>query len=281
MWSKIQIIKEMNRSYLVFHGEEDDTETDYQMRMAAEVKIPVFVNLQIRQTDCHLEYYYDISGKFSLEEWVQHQLMNKKELQALFQALFEAYEAVEAYLLDADRIILAPSCIMVNGDCTKIQFCYGADTESSFFTGLQELMQYLLTKLNHSDKETVRVGYALYQYCKQEQCAFSELLEVFESHKAENTWENESIHQHQGVSDTDKKDIHGDFLWDAKLPVVLSREEAEEKLYSAGRTPEQKADDRFSKYKEHGGGFLENPWLLLGILSGVLVLVVGIYYLNH
>lgn len=281
MWSNIQIIKEMNRSYLVLQGEENCTEMDYQMRMVTEVPIPVFVNLQIRQTDCHLEYYYDISGKISLEKWLQHQLMNKKELEALFQALFEAYEAVETYLLDADRIVLSPSCIMVNGDCTKVQFCYGADTEGTFFTGLQELMQYLLTRLNHSDGETVRIGYTLYQYCSQEQCAFSEMLEVFENHRADNLWKGQLCHQRSDVSHTEQNDVGTDFMWDSKLPVVLSKEEAEETLCPTGGEGAQKDHNSFGGHKDQRKHFAGKQWLLLGVLSGVLALIGSVCDLNQ
>lgn len=281
MHHKVENIKEMNRSYLVLRGEENCTETDFQMRMAAEAEIPVFVKVQIRQIDCHLEYYYHISGKVVLNEWLQHRLISRKELQALFQALFQAYEAVEAYLLDADRIVLHPSCIVVNGEGREPQFCYGTEGEHSFSENLQELMQYLLTRLNHSDEETVRVGYTLYQYCRQEQCVLGEMLQVFETGRGQDTWGNGLSNQYPAADGEDRKEACPDTLWDSQLPVVLSREEAEEKLLSSGEAGVQKSAEGLLEHKSQAGHVSGWQWLLISVLSGVFALLGGIYCLAH
>lgn len=278
MNTSIQNVKEMNRIYLVLQGEENCTEPDFQMRMAAEADIPAFVKVQIRQTDCHLAYYYDISGKVSLEEWLQHRLIQCKELQALFQALFQAYEAVETYLLDANRILLYPSCIIVNGEGMEPQFCYGMEEKASFAESMQELMQYLLTKLNHSDEETVRVGYTLYQYCRKEQCALGEMLQVFASSKGQRSW-NEGGSEQRSIEGTENQgELFSDTVWDCGLPAVVS-EEAEERLLSVDQTAGRQSVDRIWEYENATKHISGLQWLILSVLSGGLALFGGIYCL--
>ncbi len=277
---RIQKIKEMNRNYLVLE-EESGTEADFQMRMAAEGDIPVFVKMQIRQIDRRLEYYYDISGKIPLNEWLQHRLLSSRELEALFQALYQAYEAAETYLLDAERIVLMPSCIAVNGEGTEPQFCYGTAGTSSFSENLRELMQYLLTRLNHSDEKTVRVGYTLYQYCRQEQCNLGEMLRIFEKDRVQETWGNESLNRHPAAEEADSPEDGADTLWDSQLPVVFSREEAEERLLSAGKTAAAGGSQEPGEHTAQGEQISGWQWLLLGILSGLFALFGGIYCVLH
>ncbi len=272
--SFIQHIKELNRNYLVLQGDENGTEPDFQMRMAAEADIPVFLKLQIRQIDCRLTYYYDSSGKVSLEEWLEHRLMQRKELEALFHGLFQAYEAAEVYLLDGDRILLSPSCIMVNGEGIAPQFCYGTEGGKSFLEGIEELMQYLLTRLDHSDAETVRAGYTLYQYSRKAQCTIKEMIQVFECGRSNGIWvEGETNLTEEG----EREGLSADTVWDSGLPAVVSGEKGS--LLSAEPVSGLQIDDKMMEYKKHSTQVSGLQWLLLSVLSGALALIGGIYCL--
>lgn len=276
---KIQTIKEMNRTYLVVQETEEHTETDYQMRMTAEADIPALIPVQIRQVDCYQAYYYDISGKVSLEEWARHRLVTRQELQVLFQALYQVYGTVESYLLDADRICLSPACIMVNGEWNQVQFCYAVTEEGTFTAGLQALMQFLLTRLDHQDKETVFVGYTLYQCCRQDQCPMEEMLQVFDTGKMQKTGQNNLWNPYPDT-ETDTVDAAcQEDLWEGDMTVVLSESEARERLLAV---PAEKSRENGCRiHQNRGKGLLGWQWLAVSILSGVLALLGSLYCLHY
>lgn len=276
---KIQTIKEMNRTYLVIQETEEHTETDYQMRMAAEADIPVFLPVQIRQIDCDQAYYYDISGKASLEEWTRHRLVTRQELQVLFQALNQAYDTAESYLLDADRICLSPACIMVNGEWSQVQFCYTVMEEGTFTIGLQALMQFLLTRLDHQDKETVFVGYTLYQYCRQDQCTIGEMLQVFDIGKMQKAGQHDLWNPYPDTEADAVNAVYPEDLWEEDMTVVLSEAEARERLLAV--PAEGNRESSCLRQQNRGKGKLGWQWLAVSILAGVLALLGGLYCLQY
>lgn len=267
---EIQYVREMNRNYLVLHGEENQVEIDYQTRMVLENNISVFADMQVRQIDCHLEYYYEISGKITLEQWMQKQLIGRQELQALFIALCRAVQAVNEYLLDADRVFLNPTCILLDSVSLQVQFCYGAAAGTPFLEALQELMQHLLTRLNHNDEETVRIGYTLYQYCQQKYYAIEEMLSVFETERRR---DGESYESRPDLS-TNEKPYGAGGMDNLEETAILSYEENPngffygEKEEMALQMENRNAADRYTGWQ----------WLLESILTGLLAVSAGVYY---
>ena len=124
-------VREMNRNYLILSGKEDEMELDYQMRMLTENEIPGLISAQIRQVDCHIEYYYEISGRVSLAQYLARHQMQYKELEALITGLHQVSGAAEEYLLDIDQVLLEPELIFLNQKGDTVSFCYGKDRNSS------------------------------------------------------------------------------------------------------------------------------------------------------
>lgn len=180
---EIAFRKEWNRNYLVMTGEEGKIMADYQMRMIQENRIPVFLPLLVRQVDSHLEAYYDMTGLQTLEQWMEHRLIRAEHLRGIFEALQQAEKATEDFLLEENRILLRTDCILIQPENRNVFFCFGFEAEGELIGGVRELMQRLLTKLDHGDQESIRIGYTLYQNCQQEPCTVTELAAICYSGK--------------------------------------------------------------------------------------------------
>lgn len=264
-------VREMNRNYLILSGKEDEMELDYQMRMLTENEIPGLISAQIRQVDCHIEYYYEISGRVSLAQYLARHQMQYKELEALITGLHQVSGAAEEYLLDIDQVLLEPELIFLNQKGDTVSFCYGKDRNSSFLAHLRELMQYLLVRLDHSDEKTVRVGYALYQECQSDQCTIERCIWIFRNQ--ERIWKKEENEQWYPIQNEesgydDWESWQQETMLLTELPVyeaAQSHLQEESILQKSGRKMKK------TEKKE---------WLLFGAISGILEMIVLIGILH-
>ena len=181
-------VKELNREYLVVSVKEGETEPDYQMHMLAENQIAGLLPVQIRQIDCQIEYYYEITGMVPLEQYLARHAMGYQELKDLVTGLQGVWEQTMEFLLDMDRICLEPEWMFLDGN--GFSFCYGGEGSKEFWEQFRELMQRLLVKLDHTDEKTVYAGYLLYQECQAASCSIEKCAGIFQK-KAE--WE--ALHQ--------------------------------------------------------------------------------------
>lgn len=145
------------------------------------MKIPAFVedNLDVRiilhrnlkglipVERCYIngvgQYWYDISGKQALDNFVKINTLEYSLFEMLILRICEQLELLEWNLLDLNGLILDPEFIFLSHKGEDISFVFYPHVGKDISKELQKLVEYLLSKLDHTDRELVQNAYELYE----------------------------------------------------------------------------------------------------------------------
>lgn len=203
------------------------------------------------------QYWYNISGKQALDAYCRMHAINQTFFETLILRICSQLEVLEWNLLDSSCLVVDPELIFVNASGDEISFILYPDAKGTFLDELQQLMEYLLTKLNHGDNEGVHQAYEIYNMVLTGGYSIAELKQsilkrrepqavVLEEKEVEVFMEPE-MEQTEEVCDIKKK------LWDMlerikerlwikkenkeEIPMVVYPEDEEEEEYEAQINP--------------------------------------------
>lgn len=165
---EVQYKKSMGRSYVIFHEKEEEQREDYQIHIFEENSIQGLLSGKIQKINGEKFFYYDITGHQSLKNLFEAGKLGKKDLEELFLSAARVLESLEEYLLDRDFLEWNPDYIYRNMENGKYKFLWYPFLKETAEEGFLSLMEYLLPKLNHEDKEGTALGYELYQEAVEE-----------------------------------------------------------------------------------------------------------------
>lgn len=164
---KIEYQSDIKNQYLILKPEKEG-DNGYQTKMLMENKLDGLLPVHILTINCWEEYYYDISGLQSLEEYLTIHMLEAEELKGFMKGLEKLLEGMEEYLLEADKLYMKPEQVYVDKNSKILCFCYNPYTEEGFSEGLRKLFQYFLQKLDYQDKDGVNLAYKAYQKVSRE-----------------------------------------------------------------------------------------------------------------
>ncbi len=171
---KIRYQREIRRNYLIIEMESDLE--NYEMRMAEENSIPGFLPFQIRETGKRKECCYEITSRQPLSRMVERREMRGEELRHLILCIAAAAEGMGKYLLSEEHILLEPDFIYVEPQNYAVSLCFVPEYSGSFPEAVSRLMEYLLGRISHEDREGVVLAYELLQVTKRENYGIRDLL---------------------------------------------------------------------------------------------------------
>ena len=109
------------------------------------------------------QYWYNISGKQALDAYCRVNAINHNFFETLILRICSQLEILEWNLIETSCLVVDPELIFVNHSGEEVSFILYPNTNGNFFEELQQLMEYLLTKLNHGDKDGVHKAYRIYE----------------------------------------------------------------------------------------------------------------------
>lgn len=175
----------INHNYMIlskcnFFGSLDIGEKDYRMRMVLENNIKGLLPITYRKTDNETRFCYEINSLQSLERVLEKRELNSRELKSLFMGCIRLFETLEEYLLDGAQIIL--DCDFIYVDIEKINpyFVYYPDYECDVRQSFTQLVDKLLTRINHTDEAAVMIGYQIYRYTRNPNFVMGEIRRYME-----------------------------------------------------------------------------------------------------
>lgn len=168
--------RHFTQSYMVIKSEGNCEET-YELEILTYNQIPHLLKAQMEVSDGELQFWYDITGKQTLTDHMERRQVDSSILLLLFQTLAELYEETEEYLLEENHIILEQEYIYVNHDSNSMEFVYLPGQDRDIRESFQELMEQLLRKLNHSDKQAADMAYEMYQQSLKREKHFLDMLQ--------------------------------------------------------------------------------------------------------
>lgn len=108
------------------------------------------------------QYWYNISGWQALDAYCRMNPINQSFFETLILRVCSQLEVLEWNLIDTNCLVVDPELIFVSHNGEDISFILYPDIKGNFLDELQQLMEYLLTKINHGDKEGVHEAYGIY-----------------------------------------------------------------------------------------------------------------------
>lgn len=91
-------------SYMIISTEE--YVSDYEEQMLKENEIRSLLSFYTMNMNGRIQFWYDISGKQSLKDYLQQKEVTYESMEEVFLYLAMAYEEIHKYLLHEDKVYL-------------------------------------------------------------------------------------------------------------------------------------------------------------------------------
>lgn len=208
--------RSMNHNYLILSSYQffsTTLEESYMTKMLLGNKISGLVPVICRQNAEEKQYCYEINSLQSLDRLYEKQEIDYGALHKLLAGCVRTFERLEEYLLDGSQLLLQPEYIYLHMDTKEPFFvCYPeycGDVRASF----QKLVDYLLTKIDHTQQQAVWLAYQVYRYTRNPNFVISEIKELlYESEEMSQSLRTETKsnsfrnQEEEDYDDTDEKE---------------------------------------------------------------------------
>lgn len=175
----------MEHTYLVVKEkeffEDENKIQDFRSNMLVYNCIPGLLRAEKKERFGQTAYCYDVSRLVSLQNLYERREIKEHEVRTFLDCCIRTVRNLEEYLLDENQIILDPSYIFMEPQTGKVQFVYYPDYESDFRKDFQKLSDFLLTKIDHTEKKAVLLGYELYRFTRKNNFVLGQIEELLNS----------------------------------------------------------------------------------------------------
>lgn len=177
---KISYQREMKRNYLIVEPKRAELPEDipFEQKMLEQNQIDGILRFQVRQKDTEIRFFYEITSKQPLARMLEGQTVRAEQLRALVLGIGRAMDHMEQYLLSEKSVLLDPEYLYVDPDNLKVWLCLVPGTECDFPEDYSRLLEYLLGKVDHRDKESVILAYELYQETRKDNYGMEDILRL-------------------------------------------------------------------------------------------------------
>lgn len=183
--TKIIFERNISGSYMKIKAGE---QSDFDERMLRRQKIPGLLPMEKCYVDGIGQYWYNISGRQSLDTYCKIVSLREEFLEQMIHSICDELDLLEQHLVNADCLRLTPEQIFISNSTQEIWFTALPGAGDEVAVGFRELMEYLLTRIDHKDSKAVRLAYEIYEKTLDEGYSIAEIRDsVIRSHWAEET----------------------------------------------------------------------------------------------
>lgn len=167
---------DLNRAYLIVEGEESVPE-DYQVKMLQENEISGLLKTEVRYVDGVGHYYYDISGKTSLQKTYEREKLGYENIKRLIETLSQTICSLSRYMLKGDCLLLDPAHIF----CEKgrFLFCYFPQNDKELKTAFHELTEYFVREVDYQDEKGIHLAYVMHKATMEDHYSIRQIMQEF------------------------------------------------------------------------------------------------------
>lgn len=174
---KISYRREIKHNYLIIDPEALIWR-NYECRMLAGNQIDGVLNFQLRQVDDEIRFYYEITSRQPLKRMLASCPIREDEIRHLVLGISGILDRMEQYLLRESSVLLDPEYIYVDPETFRIWLCLVPGLDRDFPEDYSKLLEYLLGKVDHQDKNAVVLAYGLYQETRKENYGMNDILRL-------------------------------------------------------------------------------------------------------
>lgn len=175
---KITYRRELKHNYMIIDPEQDSARegAGYVRRILSSNGIEGVLRFQLRQMDGESWFYYEITSRQPLSRLLDGQSLQCGQIRSLVLGIAQILDRMEQYLLPESCVLLEPEYIYVEPDQFRIWLCLVPGFSGDFPEAYGKLLEYLLGKVDHQDKDSVVLAYGLYQETRRENYGMDDIL---------------------------------------------------------------------------------------------------------
>ncbi|MEN8908264.1 MAG: DUF6382 domain-containing protein [Clostridiales bacterium] len=234
----IDIENENNDKYLVFSTNAEKSYLSYQVEMLSNNDTN-FLHIKVRRMDNNINFYYDITSKMSIVEYLESFEIDKVKLLKILKSIVKTLFDCEDLILSDASILLKISYIYIDKKSLDVYFVYmPIEMENNSINLLKDLLTDLISsriKFRESlDRDCVRRILAMLKSDKFNIVNLSKLLNEleFENDSVKNTENVVNIDNNSGntgyLSTNNENDLIKNFM-EFKVPETFDKSKKESK----------------------------------------------------
>ncbi|MEE1079236.1 MAG: DUF6382 domain-containing protein [Agathobacter sp.] len=140
----------------------------FDEKMMLKRKIPGLLSVEKCYLDGGGQYWYNISGRQSLETFCRVKEVRIDFIEKLIISICSQLEILEWNLIDINCLLLDPEMIFITNSNQEVIFTVYPGEKDNIHKEFQSLMEYLLKKIDHKDLDAVHAAYAIYEKTMQD-----------------------------------------------------------------------------------------------------------------
>lgn len=152
---------------------------EWEKKMIAHAPKGNIVFAECVQENGEKYLWYNITGKQALDAVLETETFSYDMLCNVLNGIYEAVQQLEGMLLPAQSILLSAESIFVDYRTRQISFCYYPGNPMPLPEAFRTFMEYLLTRLDHSDERAVKAAYDIYGQSSAGGVELKELKSLF------------------------------------------------------------------------------------------------------
>lgn len=224
-------------------------------------KLPGLLPVEKTYVDGRGQYWYNISGKQSLDCYCKVQEISMEFIERMIISICNEMEMLEWNLIQSSCLMLDPELVFITSSNREFIFTVYPENSISSEKAFQQLMEYLLTRIDHKDAEAVRASYGIYEKTLEEGFSIMEIRDCIADAKRKAPQQNivavpESLEDRQGVQNPSGISENTNLLVEKEpypLQKQMKREEKEEQREKSGKKKTAKVRNgstNFERLKE-------------------------------
>jgi hypothetical protein len=180
---EIEYERKISGSYMKIRT---DSESCFDEKMLMKHRIPGLLPVEKCFMDGSGQFWYDISGKQSLDTFSRVKEIGQAFLEQLVHSVCDELGVLEQHLVDINCLCLAPELVFVSVRTGELIFTAIPGRKDDIAVGFRELVEYLLTRVDHKDPQAVQFAYDIYEKTLDEGYRIADIQEsIVQAHIAE------------------------------------------------------------------------------------------------
>ncbi|MEI3197789.1 MAG: DUF6382 domain-containing protein [Lachnospiraceae bacterium] len=174
---EIEYRRTWNQSVMLITGHVE--EENYELKMLKHNTVAGLLPVEEIQETGDFRFCYDITGKKSLECYLENNALNPVMIKKILENLIHLCREMERYLLKEEKLLLKEDMIFMDSREEQFYFCYYPDKEEELREEFGKLIEEMLPQLDHENREETEKVYAIYEKTREENYSLLNLQELF------------------------------------------------------------------------------------------------------
>lgn len=153
-------------------------EGEFDEKILLRKRIRGLLPMERAFVDGSAQYWYNISGKQSLDTYCRMRELSIEIIENLILSICDQLEILEWNLVDTKCLMLDPELIFISSDCKEFIFMVYPGAQGDVSKEIRQLMDFILTKVNHKDMDTVQCVYGLYERLLDDEATIFDIREA-------------------------------------------------------------------------------------------------------